>query len=163
MGSQEHRGVALTMQQRTLGRRPMVYGNQNGDEESEARFVSPQQGPRGYRTTHETSHQQQQQRQNWTRPSSTLVNRLTAANMNVRNEIAAARQSEEQITRAIDSILDCELETRGQSQQGSIGASPGGAVFTSMGDAAGRPSRNITPSTRLQQCQPLLSAPVVRI
>lgn len=111
-----------------------------------AGHTSTQFQPRGYRTTHEQiTAQRVLQPPQRGRPSSTttLVSRLTANNAIVRNEIAAARHNDDQISRAIDSILEREmtpLDSSGQQQgqnRGFINISPGVAMAT----APGRPSR----------------------
>jgi hypothetical protein len=113
-----------------------VYDDEEIDEEPEAPHSRHYQqalsrGRGGYRASHDAIQRQFQQQQQYhhqqtrgeammQRPggagnSSALVERLTRTTGSIRDEIAAARRNEEQIARAIDSILDSEAVVQGSS------------------------------------------------
>ncbi len=179
--------ITLTLQRRGPGRRSAAHVTDEDVRDEEGDMpVSSQFGARGYRATHEeiAAHRLLQQQQaamrERGRPSFALVDRLT--NASVRDEIAAARQNEEQITRAIDSILDRQMvagtiEVTASANDGSAAAvyarkdnvsssqhrsfiniSPSVAA----GLAAGRPHREITVARQQQLLQQQFAAQQVR-
>ena len=177
-GDEKGRRITLTLQRRGPGRRPLREEQQEVEEEAEeieTPISSQMQRSRGYRATHEEilAHRLLQQQQaamrEKSRPSSALVDRLTTSS--VRDEIAAARQNEEQITRAIDSILDREMVAntvevssgtevgmyQDVSNRGFINITPN--VVSSSG-ALGRPRRDFVVTRPQQQYQQIMTTSV---